>query len=128
MATDRSMSRREREIMDIVYQRGSVTAVEVRQAMASPPTDAAVRATLRILVEKGHLRIEQDGPRYVYHPTVSRDAARQSALSHLVQTFFGGSTRGAMAALLEIDESVDMTPEDRARMRALVDRAEREGR
>jgi predicted transcriptional regulator len=122
------MSRREREMMDIVYRQGSVTAVEVRHAMAKPPTDAAVRATLRILVEKQHLRIEQDGPRYVYHPTVPRDAARQSALSHLVQTFFGGSTRGAMAALLEIDETADMTCEDRARMRALIDQAEQEGR
>lgn len=128
MATDRTMSRREREIMDIVYRRGSATAVEVRQAMAKPPTDAAVRATLRILVQKEHLLIEQDGPRYVYHPTVSRDAARQSALSHLVQTFFGGSTRGAMAALLEIDETAGLTSEDRARMRALIDHAEQEGR
>lgn len=128
VSTTKPLSRREREIMDIVYQHGAATARAVREAMASPPTDAAVRATLRILVEKDLLRIEQDGPRYVYHPKVPADQARHSALSHLVRTFFGGSTRGAMAALLEIDEARELREEDRERLRQLIERAEEEGR
>lgn len=128
MATDQPLSRREREIMDIVYREGRATAADVREAMAEPPTDAAVRATLRILVEKGHLRFEQDGPRYVYHPTVAREAARSAALRHLVHTFFGGSAGGAMAALLDIDEAAELRDEDRERLRDLVEQAVREGR
>lgn len=128
MVTDAPLSRREREIMDIVYREGRATAAEVRDAMAEAPTDAAVRATLRILVAKGHLRIEQDGPRYVYHPTVPREKARRAALRHLVQTFFGGSAPGAMAALLDIDEAAELRDEDRERLRMLIERAAREGR
>lgn len=121
-----TLSRRERQIMDIVYAQEGVTAAQVREQMPEPPTDAAVRATLRVLVEKGHLRIEYDGPRYVYFPTVSRDVARRSALRHLVTTFFDGSTEGAMAALLELDES--LTDSERRRLREMIDRAAAEGR
>src|SRR2546430_16035266 len=96
------LSRREQEIIDIVYARGHATAVEVRGAMPDAPTDAAVRTTLRILVAKGHLRIEQAGPRYDYWPTVPRDAARRSELQHGLRTFFGGSTESALAPLLEL--------------------------
>lgn len=128
MTRERSLSRREREVMDIVYRLGTATAAEVRDAMAKAPTDAAVRATLRTLVEKDELRIEPDGPRYVYHPTVSRDAARRSALRHLVDTFFSGSAPGAMAALLEIGETRGLDDEARERLRTLIEQTVREGR
>jgi len=121
------LSRREREVMDIVYRLGRATAAEVRREMAEPPTDPAVRTTLRILVEKGRLRHEYDGPRYVYTPTVARDAARRSAFRHLLDTFFGGSARGAMAALLEM-EDVDLPPRERRRLRGMIDAAERKGK
>jgi BlaI family transcriptional regulator, penicillinase repressor len=121
------LSRREREIMDIVYKLGSPTAAEVRAAMAEPPTDPAVRTTLRILVAKGRLHQAYDGPRYVYSPTVAPEAARRSAFRHLLDTFFGGSAHGAMAALLEM-EAVGLSPDERRRLRALVDKADREGR
>src|SRR5687767_717989 len=94
------LSRREQEVLDIIYARGHATAAEVREEMEKPPTDAAVRTTLRILVAKGHLRIKQDGPRYDYWPTVGRDAARRSELRRVLHTFFGGSTESALATLL----------------------------
>src|SRR5436309_13148082 len=97
-----NLSRRENEILDIVYARGHATAAEAREAMQEAPTDAAVRTTLRILVAKGHLRIVQDGPRYDYWPTAPADAARRSELQHLLRTFFGGSTESALATLLEM--------------------------
>ena len=124
---DMELSRREREVMDIVYAMDPVSAADVRQAMESPPTDAAVRATLRALVEKGHLRIEQDGPRYLYRPTVSRTRARRKALQRLLQTFFGGSVESAMAALLELP-TARLSNDDRERLKRLIDEAEREGR
>src|SRR5262245_30408321 len=96
------LSRREREVMDIVYRLGRATAADVRAEMPEPPTEAAVRTTLRILVRKGRLTHRYDGPRYVYSPTVEPEAARRSAFRHLLDTFFGGSARGAMAALLEM--------------------------
>ena len=122
-----TLSRRERQVMDIVYADDGVTAAQVRERMPEPPTDAAVRATLRVLVEKGHLRIESDGPRYVYFPTVPREQARASALRHLVATFFDGSTEGAMAALLELDDTA-LDDAERQRIKELIDRAAAEGR
>lgn len=113
--------------MDIVYAAGRATAEEVREAMAEPPTNAAVRATLRSLVEKGHLRHEYDGPRYVYSPTTPRERARRSALKHLLRTFFGGSVEGAMAALLEL-EPAELTPGARERLKSLIDEAREDGR
>ena len=113
--------------MDIVHRHGRVTAAEVRAAMADPPTDAAVRSTLRILVGKGHLRHEQDGARYVYLPTANRDKARQSALEHVLATFFDGSAEGAVAALLQMD-SANLTDEQRRRLKAMIDKAAAEGR
>ena len=93
----------------------------------APPTDAAVRATLRILVEKGHLRYEQDGPRYVYLPTVPRAAAGRSALAHLVSTFFGGSAEGALVSLLELERN-KLSDEQRAQLKRLIDHAASEGK
>src|SRR5262245_5337369 len=95
---DEGLSRREREVMDIIYGLGRVTAAEVRAQMAQPPTDPAVRTTLRILVQKGRLKHESDGPRYVSLPTLPPEAARRSAFRHLLDTFFGGSAHGATPA------------------------------
>jgi predicted transcriptional regulator len=119
-----TLSRREREILEIVYRLGRATAAEVRAAMAQPPTDPAVRATLRILVRKGRLRHAYDGPRYVYTPTLGRDDARRSAFRHLIDTFFGGSARGAVATLLDM-EDVDLPPRELRRLKELVAEAER---
>src|SRR5947208_16918234 len=121
------LSRREQEVLDIVYARGHATAAEVRGAMHEAPTDAAVRTTLRILVAKGHLRIEHDGPRYDYWPTVAREAARRSELQHVLRTFFGGSTESALATLLDIQPG-DMNGETRRRLKQLIDKAAKEGR
>jgi predicted transcriptional regulator len=121
------LSRREQEILDIVYARGHATAAEVRDAMANAPTDAAVRTTLRILVAKGHLRIEQAGPRYDYWPTVARETARRSELEHVLHTFFGGSPESALATLLDI-QSRELDDDTRRRMKRLIDKAAKEGR
>ncbi len=122
-----TLSRREREVLDIVYRLGRPTAAEVRGEMAEPPSDAAVRTTLRILERKGRLRHDYDGPRYVYTPTIAREAARRSAFRHLLDTFFGGSARGAMAALVELEDS-GLSPRERQRLKQLIDEAERKGR
>lgn len=120
------LTRREREVMDIVHALGEATASQVRDGMADPPTNAAVRSVLRILVDKGHLTYEQDGPRYVYSP-MAPQRARRSAMGHVLSTFFGGSVENAMAALLELEEG-SLTPDERARMKRLIDRAAKEGR
>src|SRR5688572_20627761 len=99
------LSRRERQIMDIVYRLGSTTAAEVLESLPDPPGYSAVRAMMRILEEKGHLTHRDDGPRYVYTPVVPRTAARQSAMRQLVRTFFDGSATQAAAALLDMSDS-----------------------
>lgn len=119
------LSRRERQIMDVIYRRGRATAAEVLEDIADPPSYSAVRALLRLLEEKGHVVHEQDGPRYVYLPTVNRERARQSALTHVVRTFFDGSATDAVAALLDND-TVDHAELDR--LAALIDQARKEGR
>src|SRR5215204_6949183 len=103
--THHTLSRRERQIMDVLYQKGSATALEVQESLPDPPSYSAVRAMLRILEDKGHLTHRADGPRYVYSPVVPRAAARQSALRQLVKTFFDGSSTQAVAALLDMSES-----------------------
>ncbi len=95
------LSRRERQVMDIVYERGRATAGDITAALPDPPSYSAVRALLRILETKGHLRHDADGLRYVYSPTVPRDQASRSALRSLVRTFFDGSATQAVAALLD---------------------------
>ena len=120
------LSRRERQIMDVVYRLGQATAAEVLAEMPEPPSYSAVRAMLRLLEEKGHVRHEQDGPRYVYLPTVNRDKARKSAMRHLVRTFFDGSTEDAVAALLQNDAGI--SDEELARLAKLIDGAKKEGR
>jgi predicted transcriptional regulator len=97
-----NLSRRERQIMEVVYRLGRATVSDVLERLPSPPSYSAVRALMRILEEKGQLRHEQDGTRYVYFPTTPRDDARRTALRHLVSTFFDGSTEAAVAALLDV--------------------------
>ena len=119
------LSRRERQILDILYARGSATAAEVREAMADPPSYSAVRALLRILEDKGHARHETQGMRYVYLPSVSRERARNSALTRIVTTFFDGSAAQAAAALVD---SGSLSNDELERLSALIDRARKDGR
>lgn len=126
MIPEKSLSRREYEVMEILHRLGRASAAEVREALADPPTDAAVRSVLRILGEKGHVAYFRSGPRYVYSPTVSAKSARRLAVEQVVETFFDGSTEGAMAALLET--SGPISPAMQQRLKALIDRAASEGR
>ena len=123
------LSRREREIMEVLYRVTRATAAEVQEGMPEAPSYSAVRTMLRILEEKGHVRHEQDGPRYVYIPTVARDKARRSALKHVVNTFFDGSASQVMAALIELSPR-DMDEDELARIREMIDSAKglKEGR
>ncbi len=121
------LSRRERQIMDVIYRLGKATAQEVRGNLPDPPSYSAVRALLRVLEDKGHVRHRQEGPRYLYLPTVARDKARRSALKQLLRTFFDGSAEAAVAALL--DMSVDeMSDEELERLAELIERTRQEGR
>lgn len=122
-----ALSRREREMMDIVYRMGQASAAEVRDTMQDPPSYSAVRATLRILEDKGLLRHAYDGKRYVYAPRVTRDKAVQGALDHLVHTFFEGSAMNAVMTLLE-QPGVEISKDEYQRMAELIARARREGR
>jgi predicted transcriptional regulator len=121
------LGRRERQIVEIVYRLGRATVAEVLESLPDPPSYSAVRAMLRILESKGHLKHEQDGPRYVYLPAVRRDKASRSMLHHLVQTFFEGSTGNAVAALLE-DGDARLTPDEVERLSRLIHKARRQGR
>jgi len=122
-----NLSRRERQIMDIIYKRTQATAVEVMENLPDPPSYSAVRAMLRLLEEKGYLKHEQDGLRYVYLPTVSREKARQSALKQMLLTFFDDSTEDAVATLLDISKS-KLSKADLDRLSKLIDEARKEGR
>lgn len=121
------LSRRERQIMDIIYSRGQATAAEVQESLPDPPGYSAVRAMLRLLEEKGYLKHEQDGPRYLFKPTLAREKARKSALKQLLETFFDGSTEQAVAALLELSESKLDQPE-LDRLSQMIEKAKKEGR
>lgn len=112
--------------MDIVHELGNATAARIREHMADPPTDAAVRSTLRILVEKDQLRYEREGPRYVYFPTAPTKRVRRSALRHVVNTFFGGSLEGTVAALLDLEDR-ELDPEERERLRRMIEGAQEDG-
>ena len=123
--SSRTLSRREREIMDILYRREKATAAEVLEDLADPPSYSAVRALLRLLEEHGHAKHIQDGPRYVYMPAVPRKDARKSALSHLVTTFFDGSVEEAVAALVERSK---LSKPELDRLSQLIEKAKKEGR
>jgi len=119
------LSRRERQILDVLYRRRSASVAEVRQALPDPPSYSAVRALLRILEEKGHARHEEKDMRYVYLPALPRERARRSALRHLLETFFEGSTEQAVAALLD-RSTARLTPEELDRISVLIAKARKE--
>lgn len=121
------LSRREREILDILYGAEGLTAAEVRERLADPPSNSAVRALLRILEEKGHVRHEERGPRYVFSPVVSRVKASRSALTSMLDTFFGGSTEDAVAALLDVSRD-RLDAAELERIAGLIEQARKEGR
>jgi len=127
MKAQRNLSRRERQIMDVIYELKEATATQVLDRLPSPPGYSAVRALLRVLEQKGHLSHRQDGPRYVFTPTLPRERARRSALRHLLKTFFDNSTEDAVAALLDISED-NLSTDDLQRLAELIEKAQREGR
>jgi predicted transcriptional regulator len=124
--THNDLSRRERQIVDILYANGRATAADVQAALPEPPSYSAVRAMLRILEDKGHVRHEQDGPRYVYVPTVARDNAKRSALRHVLQTFFDGSAEQAISALLD-DRAAQLSDGELDRLADLIKHARNTG-
>src|SRR6516225_5708023 len=121
------LSRREREIMDILYQRGKSSASEVREAMLDAPSYSAVRALLRILEEKGHIRHQAEGLKYVYLPTIAAEKAKRSAVKHLLETFFKDSPEQVVAALLDVS-STRLTREELDRMAEMIEQAKKEGK
>jgi predicted transcriptional regulator len=112
--------------MDILYRQGRATAADVQAALPEAPGYSAVRALLRILEEKGHVRHVVDGPRYVYSPIVTRERAKRSALEHVLHTFFDGSAAQVVAALVELSPK-DLDEAELARLRQLIDDARKKG-
>ena len=121
------LSRRERQIMEVLYQRGKASAAEVREAMDDAPGYSAVRAMLRVLEEKGHVKHQAEGLKYVYVPTVNRDKAKRWAVKHLVETFFSDSPEQVVAALLDVS-SKRLTREELDRMAEMIEKAKKEGK
>ena len=119
------LSRREREIMSIVYRRGEATAMEVREAMPQPPSYSAVRALLKVLEDKKHLIHKEDGPRYVFIPTKPRESVAKSALKQVLSTFFGGSVSSAFATILS-DEEIYLSDKERSELRQMIAEATQE--
>jgi BlaI family transcriptional regulator, penicillinase repressor len=120
------LSRRERQVLDVLYRAGRATCAEVQRAMTDPPSYSAIRTFLRILEEKKIVRHEQDGARYVYTPIVVKERASRSALRHLLNTFFGGSVTQAISALLD-EDSKNLSEEDWKRLSVMIAHARREG-
>ena len=127
MSSAPGLSRRERQILDIRYQRGKAAASEVREAMPDAPSYSAVRAMLRVLEDKGHVKHQAEGLKYVYVPTVARDKAKRSAVKHLLDTFFKESPEQVVAALLDVS-STRLTREELDRMSEMIEKAKREGK
>ena len=123
----RELSRRERQIMDVLYRRGAASVAEVMEEIPDPPSYSAVRATLRVLEEKGHVMHLHDGPRYVYQPVLEPERARRAALDHLVATFFDGSAEEAVVALLRLEDA-DIDVSELERLRERIRQARDEGR
>ena len=121
------LSRRERQILEILYQRGKASASEVREAMEDAPSYSAVRTLLRVLEEKGHVRHRAEGMRYVYTPTLARDKVKRSAVKHVLNTYFRGSPEEIVAALLDVS-STRLTSEELDRMAEMIEKARKEGR
>jgi len=122
-----SLSRRERQILDILYARGRATAADILASLPDPPSYSTTRALLRVLEQKGHVRHEEDGPRYVFFPRVSRQRASVTALRHVLNTFFDGSAVAAATALVESSAS-KLSAEELDRLEALIERARKEGK
>ena len=120
------LARRERQIMDILFRRGRATAAEVMDELPGEPSYSTVRTQLRVLEDKGHVRHEEDGVRFVYMPAVRRQAARKSALRHLVETFFDGSPEKAVAALLG-GEGSKLSDDQLERIADMIEKARKEG-
>jgi len=127
MKVQKNLSRRERQIMDIIYEMKEATVQQVLERLPSPPSYSAVRALLRVLENKGHVAHRKEGPRYIYAPLISKDTARRSALQHLMKTFFDNSTEDVVAALLDIAED-NLSEKDLRRLVAMIEEARREGR
>ena len=125
MSKTTTLTRREREIMDILYRRGKATAHEVLESLADPPSYSAVRALLRLLEERGHVKHTVDGQRYIYAPAVPRTDARKSALSDLVKTLFAGSVEDVVATLVDRSK---LSREELDRLSDIIERAKKEGR
>jgi predicted transcriptional regulator len=125
-STHTTLTRRERQIMDVLYRRTRATAAEVMSELPGEPNYSTVRTQLRVLEDKGHVRHEEEGGRYVYAPAVPRHAARKSALKHLVETFFDGSAEQVVAAVLG-GEASRLSEEELDRVSALIDKARKEG-
>ena len=121
------LSRRERQIMDIIYQRGEASVAEVLENMPDPPSYSAVRAMVRILEEKGHLKHRVDGTKFIFKPTLPTENAKRSVLSHLVQTYFDGSVEQVVAALLD-SSSTELSEPELDRLSQLIQEARKEGR
>ena len=121
------LSRRERQIMDVLYQRGKASAAEIHQALPDPPSYSAVRAKLRVLEDKGHVKHREEGLRYVYVPALAPERARRTALRHLVDTFFNGSVEQVVAALID-KSAVTVSKDELDRLSAMIEDARKEGR
>lgn len=122
-----ALSRRERQVMDILYKRGEATVAEIMGDLPDPPTYSAVRSVLRILGEKSLIRFKEDGPRYVYYPAQSTEVAREDVLAHVVQTYFAGSPEQAVTALLRMSD-VDVADGEIERLRNAIRQARQSGR
>ena len=122
-----TLSRRERQILDILYARGRATAAEILGSLPDPPSYSTTRALLKVLEQKGHVRHEEDGPRYVFFPRVSRQRASVTALRHVLNTFFDGSAVAAATALVDGSAS-KLSTEDLDRLEALIELARKEGK
>ncbi len=113
------LSRRERQMMDVLYQKGKATAAEIRELIPDPPSYSAVRAKLSVMEDKGYISHVYDGPRYVYQPVVKRESAERTAVSHLMETFFDNSVEKAITALFEHSEA-NMSDDELERLAALI--------
>ena len=122
--TPNALSRRERQIMEIIYQHGKASAADVQRALPDPPSYSAVRALLRILEEKGHLKHDKVGPRYIFYPTHPRQSAGKSALKQVFQTFFDGSIEKTVAALLDVSDA-NLSAAELDRLTNLIKRAKK---
>jgi BlaI family penicillinase repressor len=122
-----TLSRRERQVMDILHRRAEATVADIMAELPDPPTYSAVRSVLRILGEKGLIRYKEDGPRYIYYPAQDTEAARDDVLAHVVRTYFAGSPEQAVTALLRMSD-VDMSEGDVERLRERIRRARQSGR